>query len=291
LDLRSYDLVIGSDFDGYLLDTEKLQDYVVFCGGVLADVVRFEKGEAKKTLQDFAGREKINLQKARLVLSPSHYASEKIKDLYKVPAAKIKTVPLGIDINEWDSLFSNAAADAEDSKTILCTAKQYPRKGTADLIKAFDIVCKKIPETRLVIVGGGPELKNNQNLAKKLGIDSKINFTGDITDKAGLAAYYKNSSVFCLPSYHETFGLVFLEAMAAGLPIAAYNSAAASETAGGGSAVLVSPGDISGLAANLIRILQNDQYAQILAERGRRKAEAMSWQRSAGLFLDACTIK
>jgi len=70
LDLRSYDLVIGSDFDGYLLDTEKLQDYVVFCGGVLADVVRFEKGEAKKTLQDFAGREKINLQKARLVLSP-----------------------------------------------------------------------------------------------------------------------------------------------------------------------------------------------------------------------------
>jgi len=291
LDLSLFDLVIGSDFDGWLLDTDNLQDYVVFCGGVLADITRFEKGEAKKDLLDFADKEKINLEKARLVLAPSQYAADKICSLYKIPSAKIKTVPLGIDLSEWDSLFAKSGKTVGREKIILCTAKQYPRKGIADLIKAFALVCKELPDARLIIAGGGPEFKNNQNIAKQHGIDSKINFIGDVSDKTKLAAYYKNSTVFCLPSYHETFGLVLLEAMAAGLPVVTYDTAAIPETANDENAILVNPGDIDGLADSLCRVLQDKQLAENLGKNSRRKAEKMSWQKSAELFLEACTLK
>ncbi len=291
LDLSSYDLVIGSDFDGWMIDVSNLQDYVVFNGGVLADVVRFESGAAKDDLISFAGKEKINLQKARLILAPSLYAAERIHSLYEIHSSKIKITPLGIDVKKWDLLLSNAVTINNGIKNILCVAKQYSRKGTADLIKAFVLVSREYPEARLVIVGDGPEFKNNQNLTGKLGIDSKIIFTGDIADKTKLAAYYKNSAVFCLPSYHETFGLVLLEAMASGLPIVTYKAAAIPEVVSAENAILVDPGNIDRLASGICQILGDKKLAEGMAEKSRAMVQGMSWQKSAELFLETCTLK
>src|SRR5260221_2102763 len=70
----------------------------------------------------------------------------------------------------------------------------------------------------LRIAGGGPELLRLQRLARQLALGERVEFLGHVP-LARLAAEYRRADLFCLPSRQEGFGIVFLEAMAAGLPL------------------------------------------------------------------------
>ena len=277
----SFDALIGSDFDGYALPLEKTPPYFVFNGGLLADIVGFEHGRSAKILRHLACREQQNLQKALAVFVPSRYSARRLHQLYGISRSKIRILPLGIDYPKWKQMLDRSETMPTGKKNILCVARQYPRKGISDLIKAFKILLDRLPHCRLQLAGSGPQMQANRRLAAKLGISGSVIFHGDITDRTKLAALYKNSDVFCLPSYHETFGLVYLEAMASGLPVVAYRTTAVPEVVHPEAGMLVPAGDINQLTEKLYFLLNHPQLRQNLGRAGETFAQKMSWTASA----------
>jgi glycosyltransferase involved in cell wall biosynthesis len=113
---------------------------------------------------------------------------------------------------------------------------------------------------------------------------------GDVT-REQLAEEYVNATIFCLPSVQEGFGIVFLEAMAAGLPVVACRAAAIPEVVEDGvTGVLVSPRDPAGLASALAALLSSPPRRQALGEAGRRRVVLFTPDRVAARFLEAVRL-
>ncbi len=286
LNLDGYDLVIGSDFDGFTL-TRNQPLKIVLNGGILADIVRFEQGLTQRILRHLSLRECQNVRSAAFTVVPSQYTAQKVQELYGIGRERIRIIPPGIDHLYWQNLLETAEKADHNPPTILCVAKQYPRKGISDLIKALPTVLHSVPNVRLRLVGAGPQWEQNKRLAHEIGVSHRIDFVGDVNDDALLARYYRNAHVFCLPTYHETFGLVFLEAMAAGLPVVTYAATAVPELVSPEEGLLAPPGDVARLAQNLVTLLLNQTLRQRLGRAGRRKVSRFSWQNSARKLISA----
>lgn len=279
-----FDLVIVSDFDGFALSHLNIPK-IALNAGILADIVQFEKGKVRQILTHLAKRECQNVKHSDLVVVPSHYTARKITEYYQVKAEKIVVIPLGIDLAFWESLQKETHRFSKNNIEFLCVARQYPRKGIPDLLKAFQKVAHAQRSVHLTVVGGGPQLKQNRLLADQLKISSKVAFTGDLANQRQLAEYYRKADIFCLPSFHETFGLVFLEAMFFSLPIVAYASTAVPEVVGEQCGFLCPPGDIDCLSQKLITLAQNEQLRKSMGRHGQLKAEQFSWLNSARKLL------
>ena len=106
------------------------------------------------------------------------------------------------------------------------------------LVRAAGMLRRSIPRLQIRIVGNGPEDARLRSLCNGLNLGSTVQWLGDISI-ASLASEYNRSDVFCLPSVQEGFGIVLLEAMAAGKPIIAVRFAAVPEVVRNG--ILVEP--------------------------------------------------
>ncbi len=282
-----FDLVLVSDFDGFALKHLNVPK-IALNAGILADIIRFETGQTRQTLTHLAKRECQNVKSSDLVVAPSQYTASKIKEYYQVEDQKIAVVPLGIDLPFWKSLRKNSAPIKNNNIHILCVARHYPRKGMADLLKAFQkLIATNVP-AHLTLVGGGPQLNHNQRLAEQLKILANVTFVGDLGDQQQLAEYYQSADIFCLPTYHETFGLVFLEAMFFGLPIVAYASTAVPEVVDRDCGFLCPPGDVDCLSKKLLILAQNEQLRKIMGQKGKLNVERFSWLNSAKELLRLC---
>jgi glycosyltransferase involved in cell wall biosynthesis len=101
-----------------------------------------------------------------------------------------------------------------------------------------------------------------------------------------LAPLYAGAVAFVFPSLHETFGMPILEAMAAGCPVITSSSTACPEIAGG-CALLVDPWSVEDIAAGMRRLLDDEGLRSTLGRRGRERARAFTWDRSAAAHLAA----
>jgi glycosyltransferase involved in cell wall biosynthesis len=285
MNLSIYDVIIGSDFDGYSLNLISLPPYYVINAGLLADIIPYESEENAEILKELAGLEKINLLKAKKIIVPSEYSKRKVTELYSLDVSNLAVVPLGVNLEEL------TLQPVHESKSggivkILCVAKQYPRKGISDLIKIFSqLVNDRLP-VFLDIVGGGPELENNLDLIDRYNLKNQIMMHGDIDDRSKIFSLYQKADIFCLPSYHETFGLVFLEAMASGLPVICYNSSAVPEVVPDNCGILCQTGDTKELKSALFRLIQNPELRRNLAKNGLNYAQQMTWEKSAQKILN-----
>ncbi len=284
-DYAPFDFILASDFDGYRLPAYFNEKKAALNAGLLADIVRFESGMPGKILSYFAELEAQNVARARMVIVPSRYSKQRIMQYYGVPETKVSVVPLGIDVDAWRRRCNQTTKRENKPFTVLCTARQYRRKGVADLIRAVSLAARKIPDIRLEIVGGGPEEANNRALAAALHLKQAVRFNGDIGDTDRLTAFYRNADLFCMPSYHETFGIVFLEAMACNLPVVAYRSTAVPEVVGEAGAFLVEPGDIDGLADAIVTMAGDASLRARAIKKGGERIEAFRWRRLSETLL------
>ena len=276
------DAVVGFDLDGIFARPGGARS-VASLKGVLADEARFERGAARARLTLEAFFERIHVRRAQVVLATSAYSAARIVEDYGVPSARGRVVPESIELARWRQLLDTAEA-LPDKPSILCVAHLYPRKDVATLIGA---VSRLGMAATLRVAGGGPELPRLQRLARHLALGDRIEFLGHVP-LARLAAEYRRADLFCLPSRQEGFGIVFLEAMAAGLPIVAARATAVEELLGDGAcAVLVPPGDETALAAALGRLLGDADERRRLSEAGRRRVERYDAPLVAAQFLEA----
>lgn len=161
--------------------------------------------------------------------------------------------------------------------TIVYAGRLDPRKGVEVLVRALPGVRARVPEARLLLVGDGPERRALEALAKRLAPDA-VRFVGGVPN-VELPAWYAKGDVACFPSTrNESFGIVILEAMAAGRPVVA------SDTPGyrvliedGRTGRHFRSGDPADLARVLVELLTEPARAEPLIAAGQRTAHAHSW--------------
>jgi glycosyltransferase involved in cell wall biosynthesis len=261
---------------------------VVSLKGVLADELTFEQGWTRLLLWLQSRFERLNARRAQAVICPSVHSRDVAVNAYRLKPTKVAVVPEGIDLSAWDR-WSEESPEASDRRpTVLTVARAYPRKNIGTLLAAAPAVRQAIPRVRFRIVGGGPELPSLRRQLDTLGLHGTVEILGEVPDSASIRRAFAGADVFCLPSRQESFGIVFLEAMAAGLPIVASTAAAVPEVVPDGNAgILVEPQDRHALAAALSRLLCDEALRVKLAAYGRRYVRQFDWTHIARAFLQA----
>jgi glycosyltransferase involved in cell wall biosynthesis len=279
----SDDIIVGIDADGYSIAGRHSASHVAAIKGVIADVLPHETGPTLASLAFQAHLEKMHAQRADLVVTPSKYCAARLDELYQVRDAVV--IPELIDLNMWRDLLRNNPAPPSSKKrfTVLCVCRFYPRKRVHILLRAAAVLRQRLPELEVRIVGGGPEAVSLRRLSRELQLERFVRWIGDVS-ASELAAEYNRADVFCLPSVQEGFGIVFLEAMAAGKPIVAARAAAIPEVVRHG--LLVEPDNEDALSDAIERLYRSSDLRTSLAEDGRRDVEHFDMRRVARRFID-----
>ena len=284
------DVAVGFDLDGFLWTRRRIP-FVASLKGVIADELQNERGWTRALLSVQARWERKNVARADRVLVTSRYCAGVVERLYGVPPRRIAVVPEPIDLEDWQGRFARAPRRPSERPTILSVARMYPRKRLEDLLEAVALLRRRIPDVRLSIVGDGPERDRLLGRHAALDLGDAAVFLGEVS-RNRLAEEYVNADCFCLPSVQEGFGIVFLEAMAAGLPIVACRAAAVPEVVPDGVAgVLVAPRRPDQLTDALEEVLNDSRRRKECGEAGRRRAAEFSAPRVAERFLEAVTQK
>ena len=181
------------------------------------------------------------------------------------PAARIQTLYNRIDVDALQAIQVpvEAARDAlglsPDEWVVGNVGRLHPDKDQATLLKGFALALPHLPEqSRLAILGSGRLEQDLKELARELNIADKVLFLGQVPDAR---RYFRAFDVFALSSDHEPFGMVLLEAMAAGVPLLATACGCAREVVEG-VGILFPFGDAEHLAQGLRHLAAMDSHQQ-----------------------------
>jgi glycosyltransferase involved in cell wall biosynthesis len=277
----AFDLTVGFDMDGYRI--AGAPHHIASLKGVIADEVRFEHGFTALTLGLQARCERVHVNRAARVVATSQYSAVQAREFYGLRVTPA-VVPELIDLAEWRRLLEAEPAAPNSRFTVLFVGRFYLRKRVDVLLRAAARLREKIPQLEVRLVGAGPCDSPLRMLAAQLKLDANVTFLGDVS-RAQLIAEYRGADVFCLPSVQEGFGIVLLEAMAAGKPIVASRAAAIPEVVPDG--VLVEPDSPEALAAGIEALYRSPEKRAALARTGADWVEQFDAPRVAQLFLDA----
>jgi glycosyltransferase involved in cell wall biosynthesis len=190
----------------------------------------------------------------------------KLKNKYPNLAAVIFQAPMRIDIK----YFYKKAKKRNQIRKLVAVGRLIKQKNHPLLIKSIKKVIEKYPKVTLTIVGGGKEEDNIRKLITEYKLSDRIQLTGSISRKKVKEILHK-SDLFVLASNHEGWGLVYVEAFAAGLPIVTTQIASAGEVVKNNINALLAPiADEKKLASNIITLIEKPQLAFRLARAGQQ---------------------
>jgi 1,2-diacylglycerol 3-alpha-glucosyltransferase len=182
----------------------------------------------------------------------------------------IAVIPTGVDLDAFRGGSPEPAAirSAADGPLVLYAGRLGKEKNLDLLLAAFAVVAEREPRARLAVVGCGPYERQLHARAAALACKDRIDFIGAL-DKPDLGSYYRAANVFAFASTTETQGLVLVEAMAHGLPVAAVDCPVSREVVSDGAGVLAE-GNPEALADAIVSILRSST-----AEREQLRAAAL----------------
>ncbi len=214
----------------------------------------------------------------------SYYMKGQVEFALGAPSDKLDVIYNGIHAEKFDFYFppEEAAAfrnnfAAPNQKIIFFVGRMVREKGANLLIDAFAQVRRDYYDCKLVIVGGGHR-DHLVSQARHLGISDHVYFTGFMPDDA-LLRLYKVIDVACYPSLYEPFGIVALEAMAAGVPVVVSDSGGLPEIVQHDyTGTVVWNNNVESLAWGLLRVLHNPSHARWMAQNAAmRVREVFNW--------------
>ncbi|MFH0986793.1 MAG: glycosyltransferase family 4 protein [Candidatus Micrarchaeota archaeon] len=187
----------------------------------------------------------------------------------------------GIHTSEWKKVKSDFKKGhcRKGEQMILADARLVPQKGMDYLIRALPELDFKY---KLVVKGNGPELKKLQKLANHLGVWSKVEFVTrrDFTENQ-MIHLYSAADMFVLPSLHEPFGIVLLQAMATETPIVTTDVGGVNEVVGD-TALKVKSRSSSALAKAMNRLAKDEKLKKELTKKARARVVKMFDWSAAG---------
>ncbi|MFQ5813244.1 MAG: glycosyltransferase family 4 protein [Anaerolineae bacterium] len=200
-----------------------------------------------------------------------------------------RIIPNGIDLERFSDPALRPLERFDDGKlNILFVGRLEKRKGFRYLLRAFAQVKKAVPQARLMVVGAyDKEDKEPFVLHARQHHLRDVRFIGFVSED-DLPCYYRTCHVFCAPSTgFESFGIILLEAMAAGKPIVASDiDGYRGVLEDGEEGLLVQPEDERRLADALIRLLKDPALRGRMGRQGQARAADYSWRKVARQVLD-----
>jgi N-acetyl-alpha-D-glucosaminyl L-malate synthase BshA len=213
----------------------------------------------------------FSINNSDAVTSVSQSLKEDTLRLFNIKK-EIEVVPNFIDIKKYENHYSDCERELiafQNEKIITHISNIRKVKRVDDVIEIFNRLEKEIP-AKLVIVGDGPEKKSLEYLCKEKGINEKVLFVGNSQEVDKILCF---SDLFILPSEHESFGLVALEAMACGVPVISSNAGGLPElNIHGQSGYLSNVGNIDEMAKNALKILENSDTHQSFKRKAKENA-------------------
>jgi glycogen synthase len=217
---------------------------------------------------------------ARRVITCSAFMRDEVLGAFSLPLDKLDVIANGVDPAVWAP--GPGAVRTTDHPLIVTWGRLQYEKGFQHVIEAAVQLRGRFPTLEVVIAGRGSYAEDLARLAVSLGVSDIVRFTGFTAD-GELRALLHRCGAAVIPSLYEPFGIVALEAMAAGAPLVASTTGGLGEIlTGTDAAELYEPGDVAGLSAALATMLSPGGPA----EKRRRRASALvqerfSWARIA----------
>ena len=191
---------------------------------------------------------------ANSVITCSEFMRREVVSAFDLPPAKVHMVPNGVDASLWEPPSPPPVRGADGPLVVSWGRVQY-EKGFQTLVAALPLLRFRHPRLRVVIAGRGTHLGELEALAQRLGVDHMVRFPGFVPDD-DLRRLLHTCSAAVIPSLYEPFGIVALEALAAGAPLVASAAGGLVEVLDGtGAGLLFPPGDVDSLARALERML------------------------------------
>jgi glycosyltransferase involved in cell wall biosynthesis len=195
-----------------------------------------------------------------------------------VPAERLhlRDVSPGIDAAAWVPAEGGDGAGGQD---VLFLANLEVRKGIHVTLDAFARLAPRLPEARLLVAGRGPELEAvRARIASSPDLE-RAELLGHVPRERVMATM-QASAVYCLPSYHEPFGMTALEAMACAKPVIATNTGGLAHLVPDEGGRKVAPGDAGALADALYEVLADADLRRAMGRHNREVVERRyAWSR------------
>ncbi len=214
---------------------------------------------------------------AKVVIAVSHFLADELRRIYHVPNEKIHIVPNGVNYHAFDGYLNPAEVKGRYgigplAPTVFCPGRMTLQKGMDILVEAVPMVLASYPETKFIISGDGPEKDNVIRRAYECGAAHAVVFL-DTLPRWQYVDLIRSVDIVAVPSRNEPFGIVVLEAWAAGKPVVATLAGGPREFIWhdvNGFLVNTDPG---GMAHGIGSLLADHDHCRALGANGRRAVE------------------
>ncbi|MDP3964580.1 MAG: glycosyltransferase family 4 protein [bacterium] len=188
-------------------------------------------------------------------------------------------IPNGVDTNRFHPAVKKVERFDDGVHNVLFVGRMDPRKGLKYLLQAMPLIATAVPDTRLIVVGGGV-LREYYRSFLMDEIRDKAFFEGFVSTE-DLPRYYRTADVYVSPSIMgESFGIVLIEAMASGVPVVASDiEGYAAVLKDGRGGFLVPKRSPMKIAEKVIELLRQPKLRQSMGKQGRQEAEQYSWKK------------
>jgi glycosyltransferase involved in cell wall biosynthesis len=211
--------------------------------------------------------ERLAVQRADRIVVVCHRMAAALR-ARGVPDARVRVVHNACLVAPSEG--EHAAPDGAAPRVVGVVGRLSPEKGVDIALRVQQRLARRAPDARLWIVGEGPDRARLHAQAEQLGIAPAVDWLGYRDD---MGALYRRMSVLLIPSRSEGLPNVALEAMAYGIPVVATAVGGVPEVvADGRTGFLTPPGDVEGLAARVLRLLENATLRRQLGTAARREA-------------------
>jgi phosphatidylinositol alpha-mannosyltransferase len=192
-----------------------------------------------------------------------------------VVPGEVEIVPNGVDVERFARPGASVAG-LPDGRILLWVGRLDPQKGFPIMVRAFGRLATEFPDLSLVVAGDGRDRHATDLLNEDA--RTRVRMLGSVPN-VELPAYLAAADVFASPATgHESFGIVLVEALAAGVPVVASDIPGYREVIRAGvDGLLVPPSDAAALASAIRRVLAEPDLASGLAHAGRARAREFSW--------------
>jgi glycosyltransferase involved in cell wall biosynthesis len=268
---------VGVDMDGVFLYRER---FILLLKGVKGDERIYERGAPYIGLTLQMVLERKNIEKAQKVFVTSLYSKKRVEELYRIPSERIEVLPEGVDIRSF------SPGDGRGSSypgRILTVCRFYPRKNLLYHLQALLWLKSRGVPFSAILVGEGPTFEEVKKGVSDLHLENQVELCGEVSFSR-LKELYRSSHIFALPTLQEGFGIVFLEAMASGLPVVALRRGAVEEVVPHGKGGFLAE-QFEEYCEYLALLLTREDLRERMGRYGREYVKKFTWDRIGREFL------
>lgn len=235
-------------------------------------VVNYRGGEARDYLQRSLSRVRPSLRRASTLVVPSGF-------LQKVFADFGFTADVVPNIVDTERFRPASSSHHREGFTVIVTRHLERIYGLETALRAVALASPDIPGLRLVVAGDGPLRGELEGLARQLGIDAVVEFTGQV-DRDEILALYRSADALLNPTTVDNMPNSVLEALASGVAVVSTDAGGVPHVVTHGETALLCPvGDAPAMAASLVRLYREPELRSRLEDAGLEHAQQFSWPR------------